>query len=184
MTYRLQRKNAEKFGLSVGAFSSEQNHLEKSRVIKQISNNALDILFITAESFVNMNTNSLQNILQFRPNYSPSKAATHAWKQVSLVVIDECHCISDWGHDFRPDYYHGFMKLHSKRWFQEARKLATSATVTPRVRHDLDKVLPDLKPVIGKFYRENIDIRIAHGTKTEAERIAWLLKFFQMVTIT
>ena len=58
----------------------------------------------------------------------------HSRGLLARVVIDEAHCVSQWGHDFRPDY----KKLHVMRQkFPGVPMLALTATATPRVRNDI-----------------------------------------------
>lgn len=74
---------------------------------------------------------------------------------ISLLVIDEAHCISQWGHDFRPDY----MKLNRlRKEFNNLPCLALTATATPRVQTDICDRLPLRDPLrlITGFRRENL----------------------------
>lgn len=78
---------------------------------------------------------------------------------VSLVAVDEAHCISQWGHDFRPSY------LHLKQFITSLGRppvLALTATATPEVRQDIVKQLDMKNPVelITGFARENLHFGI------------------------
>ena len=78
---------------------------------------------------------------------------------VSLITIDEAHCISQWGHDFRPDY----MEIVTfRRLFPHASMLALTATATEQVRKDIISILKLKKPevFISSFNRENIFIQV------------------------
>ena len=78
---------------------------------------------------------------------------------VSCLAIDEAHCISQWGHDFRPEY----RELVTVRGrFPKAVCLALTATATPRVREDIGQVLgiPDVDQFIASFDRENLFISV------------------------
>ena len=79
--------------------------------------------------------------------------------RVVCLAIDEAHCISQWGHDFRPDY----RKLVSIRErFRNAVCLALTATATPRVQDDIKKLLKfdDENAFIGSFDRSNLFIAV------------------------
>ena len=78
---------------------------------------------------------------------------------VKTVAVDEAHCISHWGHDFRPDY----RRLRSlKGWFPGASVHAFTATATPRVREDIAEQLSldDAEIIVGDFDRPNLIYRV------------------------
>ncbi|CAN5232428.1 hypothetical protein BH10CYA1_BH10CYA1_08200 [soil metagenome] len=79
---------------------------------------------------------------------------------VSLLVIDEAHCISQWGHDFRPQYRNlsGYILNHLKA----ASVLALTATATPQVERDIIQSLnqPNMNVVTGSFDRPNIRFEV------------------------
>src|SRR5688572_19794814 len=91
---------------------------------------------------------------------------------LGLVVIDEAHCISDWGHDFRPHYRliaHIVRNLPSN-----IRLLATTATANNRVMTDLQDVLgPNLTISRGDLHRPSLLLQTIR-LRTQAERLAWL----------
>lgn len=78
---------------------------------------------------------------------------------ISCITIDEAHCVSQWGHDFRPDY----MEIQSiRRYFPDAVMLALTATATEHVRQDIIKNLKMKNPsvFVSSFNRENIFIEV------------------------
>lgn len=79
--------------------------------------------------------------------------------EVSLVTIDEAHCVSQWGHDFRPDYLD---ICYVRRLFPKAVMLALTATATEAVRKDIAKNLELKKPAvfISSFNRPNIVLQV------------------------
>ncbi|MGH9932035.1 MAG: RecQ family ATP-dependent DNA helicase [Pyrinomonadaceae bacterium] len=89
---------------------------------------------------------------------------------VSLFAVDEAHCISTWGHDFRPDYLRlkNVIPLLGK-----AQTLALTATATPYVRSDIIEQLGLLQPetFISGFDRPNLTIDVVH-TEKEREKVA------------
>lgn len=104
---------------------------------------------------------------------SPERLTTDLWKaeqpnlNIQLVAIDEAHCISEWGHDFRPSYRKIRKELddlpESTRW------IALTATATPEVKKDILENLEFDDPVViaGGFKRENLHWWVS---KTEKKR--------------
>jgi ATP-dependent DNA helicase RecQ len=93
--------------------------------------------------------------------------------QISLIAIDEAHCISEWGHDFRPDY----RNLHLlRRQFPEVPCIALTATATEQVRVDIIKQLEldNASRFIASFNRENLHYHVEQKHKT-FERVCDLL---------
>ncbi len=89
---------------------------------------------------------------------------------ISLFAVDEAHCISTWGHDFRPDY----LRLRSViRSLGTVQTLALTATATPYVRSDIIQQLGLNKPqtFVSGFDRPNLSIEVVH-TEKEREKIA------------
>lgn len=89
---------------------------------------------------------------------------------ISLFAVDEAHCISTWGHDFRPDY----LRLKSVSQSLHARQtLALTATATPYVRSDIVQQLGLSKPetFVSGFDRPNLTIDVVH-TEKEREKVA------------
>ena len=79
--------------------------------------------------------------------------------RLALLTIDEAHCISEWGHDFRPEYR---QLLDIRQRFPEATCLALTATATPRVRADIKSSLKfeESNEYIASFNRENLFIEV------------------------
>ncbi|RXK48070.1 RecQ family ATP-dependent DNA helicase [Halorientalis pallida] len=90
---------------------------------------------------------------------------------VGLLVIDEAHCISDWGHDFRPDY------RRIRRILQELPSqipvAATTATANDRVVDDVTAQIPDLRVIRGALVRDSLKIQTI-TMDSRASRLAWL----------
>lgn len=89
-----------------------------------------------------------------------------AKKTPSLIAVDEAHCISQWGHDFRPDY-----RLLGKRLpaLRPAPIIALTATATPLVQRDIVEQLglKDAKRLIHGFWRENLAVEVVEVKKGE-----------------
>ncbi len=109
---------------------------------------------------------------------SPERAAKSSFRRlltrvnVALVAIDEAHCVSQWGHDFRPDY----MRLHELRSVCDAPIVALTATATPRVVDEICRELRLDAPtvVVGDFRRPNLTFVVRHA-RLANERQAQLL---------
>ena len=89
---------------------------------------------------------------------------------VSLFAVDEAHCISTWGHDFRPDY----LRLRSViKSLNRVQTLALTATATPYVRSDIIQQLGLNRPdtFVSGFDRPNLSIEVVH-TEREKQKIA------------
>jgi ATP-dependent DNA helicase RecQ len=92
---------------------------------------------------------------------------------ISLVVFDEAHCISQWGHDFRPHYRNLLTRLPE---LKRANFLALTATATPEVQNDIALALglPNIKRIIADFNRPNLYFESVPAA-TREEKEAWLL---------
>ena len=98
---------------------------------------------------------------------------------VSLLVIDEAHCISDWGHDFRPHYR--LLERIVKTLPPTVRLLATTATANSRVMEDLGAVLgPKLNLSQGDLNRSSLSLQTIR-LPSQAERLAWLAEQLAML---
>jgi ATP-dependent DNA helicase RecQ len=93
---------------------------------------------------------------------------------ISLIVIDEAHCISEWGHDFRPSY----TKLNILRSLApEAKIAALTATATKKVLNDIVNILELENPTILKesFYKENLSLNVIYTN----DKLSKLQRIFQ-----
>jgi ATP-dependent DNA helicase RecQ len=96
---------------------------------------------------------------------------------ISLFAVDEAHCISQWGHDFRPDY----LRLRSFReQIGSPQTLALTATATPYVRADIIEQLnlTDPRAFVSGFDRPNLSIGVVH-TEKEREKFARIRQLAQ-----
>jgi len=124
----------------------------------QINDNHVDIILISPERLANE---------QFSANVLSKIGGT-----ISLLVIDEAHCISDWGHDFRPKYR--LIERTAKNLPPNMRLLATTATANERVLNDLRQVLgPSLSVTRGDLSRPSLFLQTINLPKS-ADRMAWL----------
>ncbi len=93
--------------------------------------------------------------------------------RLACLAIDEAHCISEWGHDFRPDY----RQLQAvRRRFPQAVCLALTATATPRVRDDIRRLLgiPQAGEFVASFNRPNLFLAVKARHDGLAQALAFL----------
>jgi len=89
--------------------------------------------------------------------------------KLSLLAIDEAHCISEWGHDFRPDYLH---IAEARRKLGNPLTVALTATATPKVQSDIVRLLalPDsTHNIVTGFNRPNLTLEVKYTADTEAK---------------
>lgn len=107
---------------------------------------------------------------------APERFANEAFRQrmkrlpIQLAAIDEAHCISEWGHNFRPDY----LKLAKLcRTLKIPRVLALTATATPKVARDIRKQfrIATADHVQRSFHRPNLDLRVTPCTVGERKEL-------------
>ncbi len=136
--------------------SDNQDRWEK--VENAIDRNEVDILLISPERLANEH---------FR-----TQVLAKISNRIALLVIDEAHCISDWGHDFRPHYR--LIERIIRFLPPNLRLLATTATANNRVIDDLTEVLgPNLEISRGDLNRPSLTLQTIR-LPTQAERLAWL----------
>ena len=96
---------------------------------------------------------------------------------IQLLAVDEAHCISQWGHDFRPDY----ARLgRFREWLGDVQTVALTATATPRVREDILQVLNLQRPkqFMSGFARPNLDFGVMN-VKSDREKDEQLERFLK-----
>lgn len=161
---RNQISAAERMGVHAASINSD-NIEDWNSIEAQLANGEIDILLISPERLANE---------RFRTQVLAGIAA-----QISLLVIDEAHCISDWGHDFRPHYR--LLERIVKTLPPNLRLLATTATANNRVMEDLATVLgPKLDVLRGDLNRESLSLQSIR-LPSQAERLAWLAE--QLTTL-
>lgn len=93
---------------------------------------------------------------------------------IPFVAVDEAHCISEWGHDFRSDYRE--ISAFIERFDQRPTVVALTATATPRVRKDIAKSLGLQNPleIVSSFDRANLSLSVVH--MPHDERGSWCVR--------
>jgi ATP-dependent DNA helicase RecQ len=151
---RNQIAAAERMGLTALTVNST-NRDQWPQVEQQVASGEIDILLISPERL-----NAPDFIRGPLDQLNPS-----------LVVIDEAHCISDWGHDFRPDYRRVGRLV---RTLPNVSLLATTATASNRVMTDLQRELgPDLTIQRGDLHRPSLTLQTLR-IPSQPARLAWL----------
>ncbi len=100
--------------------------------------------------------------------------------KVKLFAVDEAHCISHWGHDFRPDYLRLNQAIEA---LGDPQVIALTATATPQVRADICEQLKLVEPFVSVsgFDRPNLSIRVLH-TSSEKQKLAVLKNLITTAT--
>ena len=153
-----QIDSAQRLGLNVKTINSDNND-EWDNIISDIcDDNAVDALIISPERLAN--ADFVKDCLDKIKN------------RVNLFVVDEAHCISDWGHDFRPDYRRIVKILQLLPG--NVPVLATTATANDRVVNDIVAQLGENLVISrGELIRESLAIQVIKLQKKE-DRLAWL----------
>jgi len=94
---------------------------------------------------------------------------------VDRLVIDEAHCVSVWGHDFRPDY---LTIGRARQALGNPPLLAMTATAPPRVRRDIIQHLGEMRIIAGDVTRPNLQLEVFHARSAD-EKLRHLLAFCQ-----
>jgi ATP-dependent DNA helicase RecQ len=129
----------ERLGFRAALLNSTLDESERTQILRQLRRGELELLYVAPEAL----RQSLRSIFAECP--------------IRLVVVDEAHCISHWGHDFRPAY----RQLRDlKSQLGDIPVLALTATATRRVAADIIRQLGMRKPAgyKGTFYRPNLRI--------------------------
>ena len=129
-------------GIAAACINSAMTQDERVRVNRDVREGRLDLLYVSPERVA-----------------MPSFIAYLRDVQVSFVVVDEAHCISQWGHDFRPEYRE-LSRLRDA--FPDIHMHAYTATATEHVRADIARELHLHEPeiLVGSFDRPNLTYRV------------------------
>jgi ATP-dependent DNA helicase RecQ len=139
-------------GIDATFINSSLERAEISRRFARLERGELKLLYVAPERLLQA---------EFEGDVLPRLQATHG---ISSLVVDEAHCVSEWGHDFRPEY----RQLHRLRSrFAQVPIAAFTATATERVRHDIVRQLALSKPQIhvASFNRPNLYYAVRPKTK-------------------
>ncbi|KAA8739647.1 RecQ family ATP-dependent DNA helicase [Pseudomonas koreensis] len=148
----------KRHGISAGSIDSAQSRDDANDVMARARSGELKILMISVERLKN---ERFRNFLQQVP--------------ISLLVIDEAHCISEWGHNFRPDY----LKLPDYQCqFNIPQTLLLTATATPKVIADMQAkfAIAAEDVVTTGFYRPNLNLLVepVRGQDKRRRLVEWM----------
>jgi ATP-dependent DNA helicase RecQ len=154
---RNQIEMATRIGVHAETINST-NPDEFEPIVRRLADDQIDLLLVSPERFANE---------RFRDEMLSAIART-----AGLLVVDEAHCISDWGHDFRPDYRRIVHVLEALP--ADVPVLCTTATANDRVIADItDQLGDELQTFRGSLDRESLALAVA-DVPSQAERMAWL----------
>ena len=153
---RNQILSAERIGIRAATINSS-NQEEWDQVKQQLHYGLVDVLLISPERLANDD---------FRENVLLPVA-----DKIGLFVVDEAHCISDWGHDFRPDYRRIVRVLQALP--STIPVLATTATANDRVVRDVANQLGNLQVERGPLVRDSLQLQNI-WLPSPVARMAWL----------
>jgi ATP-dependent DNA helicase RecQ len=157
---RNQVASAQRAGVRAATINSG-NVTEWDDIHRRVAAGELDVLLVSPERLNNP---------EFRDNVLPALAA-----DAGLVVVDEAHCVSDWGHDFRPDYRR--IRTLVAELGPDTPVLATTATANDRVVDDVAAQLgvggADTLVLRGGLDRESLHLCVVK-IPSAAQRVAWI----------
>ncbi|MEY4929506.1 MAG: helicase RecQ [Bacteroidota bacterium] len=135
-------------GIAAAFLNSTQSYQEQNEIITKVKSKELKLLYLAPES------NFIRQLSSFN---------------VSLIAIDEAHCISHWGHDFRPEY---LTLAHLKRSFSNVPFIALTATADKLTRKDILEKLELSNPAVfvSSFNRANIRYTV-EGKRNSTEKL-------------
>ncbi|MFF0382909.1 DNA helicase RecQ [Streptomyces sp. NPDC004286] len=143
-------------GVRAGFINSTQGFDERRTVEAEFLAGELDLLYLAPER---LRVDATLNLL--------------SRGKISVFAIDEAHCVSQWGHDFRPDYLS--LSLLGERW-PDVPRIALTATATrathEEITHRLN--LPDARHFVASFDRPNIQYRIIPKADPKKQLLAFL----------
>lgn len=140
-------------GIPAAFFNSTQTAEQQNAILEQVAKSEIKLLYVAPESLAN---------IQFLLNYT----------YIDCIAIDEAHCISSWGHDFRPSYQNlGFLK----KQLPDIPIIALTATADAATREDIASQLniPNAKRYLSSFDRANIYMEVRPANK----RIQQILEY-------
>ena len=146
-------------GIKAEFINSSLNKEQIEKITQKIKKNEIDLLYIAPERF------ALPDFQQFLTQLN-----------INLIAVDEAHCISEWGHDFRPDYRNLSV---IKKLFPEIPLTALTATATVQVQSDILKHLniPKAQKFVSSFNRENLNLSVVNKKRAFPKLVTLLQNY-------
>ncbi len=143
-------------GIPAAYLNSTLVYADYVKTADAVKNEQFKLLYVAPETLLKPETLSLLNSCR-----------------VDCLTIDEAHCISSWGHDFRPDYRR-LITVRNQR--PEATCMALTATATPRVQQDIQNSLgfKDANTFLSSFNRENLRLLVEYRTDGLQQTLTFL----------
>ncbi|MCE2416616.1 DNA helicase RecQ [Candidatus Poribacteria bacterium] len=143
-------------GIHAAFLNSTLHYSEQEIIMQRVKQGEVKLLYMAPETLV-----------------KPGTLLKLDRSNVACLAIDEAHCISQWGHDFRPDYRE---LVSIRERFQNAVCVALTATATPRVQNDIKKLLKfgNENQFIASFDRENLFITVEPKVELLEQTFAFL----------
>ncbi len=145
-------------GVSAGALHSELEPAEAAATSRALEAGELDLLYVSPERLLSSGT--LERLRR---------------RELALIAIDEAHCVSAWGHEFRPEY-RALQRLASE--FPGVPRIALTATADPRTRDDILQALDmrDARVFAASFHRPNLHIAAAPKSSETTQLLDFLAR--------
>jgi ATP-dependent DNA helicase RecQ len=145
----------DELGVRAAFLNSTLTAAEAARVERQMRAGELDLVYVAPERLVGERTLRLL-----------------ADCELALFAIDEAHCVSQWGHDFRPEY--GQLSLLRERFAQVPRIALTATADVPTRREIEDRLLVDARVFVASFDRPNIRYRIVEKREPREQLLRFI----------
>ena len=161
-----QVDSLKKLGIRASLINSSLSAAEQTDVLNEMASGNLNLVYVAPERL--RNSRFLDAISSVN---------------INLLAIDEAHCVSEWGHDFRPDYSR--LGRFRERYLKDVQTIALTATATPMVRDDISAILRLKTPqvFVTGFARTNLRFSVTHA-KSDREKDEALTRYISSQTGT
>ena len=156
----------KKLGIRASLINSSLSAAEQTEVLNEMASGNLNLVYVAPERLRNSRfLDAISNV------------------NINLLAIDEAHCVSEWGHDFRPDYSR--LGRFRERYLKDVQTIALTATATPMVRDDISAILRLKTPqvFVTGFARTNLRFSVTHA-KSDREKDEELTRYISSQTGT
>ncbi|MGB7345230.1 MAG: ATP-dependent DNA helicase RecQ [Pirellulaceae bacterium] len=156
-----QVDSLRELGINAKLINSSLSMAEQQEVMNETAKGGIDLLYVAPERL--RNSRFLESI---------------ANAKIGLLAVDEAHCVSEWGHDFRPDYAR--LGTFREKYLNNIQTIALTATATPLVRDDVCTLLGLKKPsvFVTGFARTNLHFNVLQS-KTDQAKNDQLLSYMK-----